>query len=80
MEALIRDLYTTYPLDGIMFDQLSAGCYCQFCLENFRRQYGHEMPREEQFARMAPGLVTLPGGKEAQELYDFRIQMARFFC
>ena len=62
MEALIRDLYTKYPLDGIMFDQLSAACYCQFCLENFRRQYGREMPREKQFARMAPGLVTLPGG------------------
>ena len=80
MEALIRDLYTKYPLDGIMFDQLSAACYCQFCLENFRRQYGHEMPREKQFARMAPGLVNLSGGKEAQELYDFRIRMARFFC
>ena len=80
MEALIRDLYTKYPLDGIMFDQLSAACYCQFCLENFRRQYGREMPREKQFARMAPGLVTLPGGRDAKALYDFRIRMARFFC
>ena len=47
METLIRELLTSYPLDGLMFDQLSVACFCQFCRENFRRQYGREMPAEK---------------------------------
>ena len=81
METLIRELLTNYPLDGLMFDQLSVACFCQFCRENFRRQYGREMPAEK-FIAGEDGWVNTRDwfGERAAPMYDFRIRMARFFC
>ena len=47
---ILRDL-CAYDVDGIFYDGpvfFEETCYCKFCLEKFRSQYGKEMPPKSQ--------------------------------
>ena len=84
-EALTREALTKYPVDGMLYDQLTAGrgvqstCYCVYCQEEFRRTYDREMPRSShQGSYYDQPIVEDP---EAQRLLrDFQIRNARHFC
>lgn len=78
-EGQVREVLAGYPVDGIFFDQLSAACYCSYCLNAFRSEYGGEMPRESQFGRF-PGQAFLDDPAAASLLRSFRIASARRFC
>ena len=84
-EALTREALTKYPVDGMLYDQLTASrgtqstCYCVYCQEEFRRTYDREIPRSpHEGSYFDQPIVEDP---EAQRLLrDFQIRSARHFC
>jgi hypothetical protein len=57
-----------YPIDGIFFDgPCLYGCYCQYCRELYRKQFGRDIPPKQ------------PGHPELKDLADFQAHSLREF-
>ncbi|MCZ2146618.1 MAG: beta-galactosidase trimerization domain-containing protein [Bryobacterales bacterium] len=73
---VLRDL-AAYPIDGIFYDgpvYRADTCYCRFCREKYRKQYGREMPSKanrtgKDFAR----LMEFQAGSLKDFLHDSRV-------
>jgi hypothetical protein len=57
-----------YPIDGIFFDgPCLYGCYCRYCRDLYRKQFGREMPPKQ------------AGHPELRDLADFQAHCLREF-
>ncbi len=44
----IKEVVTGYAVDGVYFDgiyELVEGCYCDYCREKFREEFGRDLPK-----------------------------------
>lgn len=67
---VLRDL-AAYPIDGIFYDgpvYRADTCYCRYCREKYRKQYGREMPGK-----------TKRTGKDFAQLMEFQANSLKDF-
>lgn len=67
---LLRDL-AAYPIDGIFYDgpvYRADTCYCRFCRDKYRKQYGREMPSKSKRT-----------GKDFAQLMEFQANSLKDF-
>jgi hypothetical protein len=73
--GVLRDL-AAYPIDGIFYDGpvfRPDTCYCRYCREKFRRQYGRDLPsKQERKGKAFAQLVEFQAASIAEFLRDSR--------